>query len=91
MKKTLTLLSLTATLLISCDSDTRVTQEVINTKNPRDANLVCDGKPCIGTFILYQNNVIYAKFDDAETVTDSVLIERRKEAQRILDAINKMQ
>lgn len=89
MKKTLTLIALSAIVFSSCENPyTRVEQ--IPSSITYD-NGICGGRHCIGTYIFYKGNIVYAKYDNLETVTDSMLLVRRKEAQRILDAINKMQ
>lgn len=84
-----TLLSLSAILLISCDNpNTRVEQIPSSIQFDKS---ICGGKYCVGTYIWFKGNIIYSRYDNLETITDSILLVRRKEAQRILDAINKMQ
>lgn len=89
MKHTLTLITLSAILLSSCENPhTRVEQIP---SSIRSESSICGSPHCVGTYIWFQGNIVYSRYDNLETITDSILLVRRKEAQRILDAINKMQ
>lgn len=37
------------------------------------------------TVVRYNNQLIYLKYDDTAELTDSIVIQRRKEAQEVLD------
>lgn len=89
MKHTLTLITLSAILLSSCENPhTRVEQKPSSIMFDKS---ICGSPHCVGTYIWFEGNIVYSRYDNLETITDSILLVRRKEAQRILDAINKMQ
>lgn len=89
MKHTLTLITLSSILLSSCENpNTRVEQKPSSIMFDKS---ICGSPYCVGTYIWFQGNIVYSRYDNLETITDSILLVRRKEAQKILDAINKMQ
>lgn len=74
------------TFLSSCSYfGDRVEQEV----SPLDLPALCNSGKCFVTYVWYGGEIVASFYDDVPALTDSIVISRQQQAQKILDALKK--
>lgn len=50
---------------------------------------ICDYGDCLVTYAWKSGHIVFSKYDDTQTLTDSIVLLRQKQARQVLDALSK--
>lgn len=74
-------------LITGCSScsNYQINQEVV----PQTDTILCGERTCFCTYVWYSGDLIQVWYDPVSTITDSLVIARQKQGERMLNALKK--